>query len=109
MADRRLNLVVLLVPLVALPLCPPSAVGQDSKSAKKTRILFIGKEPDHPWGSHMYLHASKVLARCAERSGNVETVVASRWPKDPAPLRQVDTIIPSAVAGRTRRFVTNSI
>ncbi len=93
MADRRLNFVVLLVPLVTLPLCASSAVGQDSNSAKKTRILFIGKEPDHPWGSHMYLHASKVLAHCAERSGNIETVIASRWPKDPAALRQVDTIV----------------
>ena len=63
------------------------------RAEEPTRVLFIGKEPDHPWGTHMYLHASKVLARCVELSGNVETTVVSRWPKDPNVLKDVDTIV----------------
>ena len=36
-----------------------------------TKILFVGKNPDHPYGSHMYLHVCGVLAKCAEQSAAV--------------------------------------
>ncbi len=66
---------------------------EGAESDKQTKVLFIGKEPDHPWGSHMYLHASKLLAECVQRSGNVDTFVADRWPKDKSQLTGVDTIV----------------
>lgn len=62
-------------------------------AAQETRILLIGKEPDHPYGSHMYLHTCSVLARCLELTPGVETVVSNGWPKDPQTLAGVKAIV----------------
>lgn len=59
----------------------------------KTRILFIGKDPDHPHGSHMYMHTSAMLAKCAELTPGVETVVANGWPKDARAIDGVKSIV----------------
>lgn len=59
----------------------------------KTRILFIGADPDHPHGSHMYLHTSRALARCAENAPNVEAIVSKGWPKDAKILDGVKAIV----------------
>jgi len=61
--------------------------------AARTKILLIGKEPDHPYGSHMYLHTCEVLAKCLALTTDVETVVSSGWPKDPAALAGVSAIV----------------
>src|SRR5262249_3073916 len=54
---------------------------------------FIGKGPDHPYGSHMYMHTSGVLAKCVALTPGVETVVSNGWPKDPKMLDGVKTIV----------------
>ena len=59
----------------------------------KTRILFIGKAPDHPYGSHMYLHICGMLAKCVELTPGVEAVVSNGWPKDAKMLEGVKTIV----------------
>jgi len=59
----------------------------------KTKILFIGKEPDHPYGSHMYMHTCSVLAECAELTPGVETVVSKGWPEDAKTLDGVKAIV----------------
>ena len=59
----------------------------------KTRILLIGKDPDHPYGTHMYMHACRVLAKCLERTPGVEAVVSNGWPKDEATLKGVKAIV----------------
>jgi len=59
----------------------------------KTKVLLIGKDPDHPHGTHMYLHVCHVLARCLELTPGVETVVSNGWPKDPKTLTGVKTIV----------------
>jgi hypothetical protein len=41
----------------------------------RTKIPFIGKSPDHGYGSRTYMHASGMLATCAERAANVDAVV----------------------------------
>lgn len=61
--------------------------------APKAKILFIGKNPDHPHGSHMYMHTCGVLARCAELTPGVETVVSNGWPKDRKTLEGVKAIV----------------
>ncbi len=61
--------------------------------AKTTKIVLIGNQPDHPFGSHMYLHECGMLARCLEQSPGVKAVVSDRWPKDPAVLKDVDAIV----------------
>lgn len=59
----------------------------------KTKILLIGKKPDHPFGSHMYMHTSGVLAECLKQTKGVETVVSQGWPEDPKLLEGVKTIV----------------
>ena len=59
----------------------------------KTKVLLIGKRPDHPFGTHMYLHTSEVLAKCLALSEDVETVVSDGWPKDAQVLEGVSTIV----------------
>lgn len=67
--------------------------GRGATADAETRILFIGKEPDHPYGSHMYMHACGVLAKCAELSPGVTTVVSRGWPEDPDTLQGVNAIV----------------
>ena len=31
------------------------------------KILLVGKEPDHPHGTHMYVHTSNILAKCCRK------------------------------------------
>jgi type 1 glutamine amidotransferase len=59
----------------------------------KAKILFIGKNPEHPYGSHMYMHTCGVLAKCAELTPDVETVVSNGWPKDAKTLEGVKSIV----------------
>src|ERR1700682_3638534 len=40
----------------------------------KAKVLLIGKQPDHPYGSHMYLHTCRMLAECLRLNG-LEAVV----------------------------------
>jgi type 1 glutamine amidotransferase len=59
----------------------------------KTKILFIGKNPDHAYGSHMYMHTCGMLAKCVELTSGVETVVSNGWPKDGKTLEAVKAIV----------------
>lgn len=63
------------------------------EAGTKAKVLFIGKKPDHPFGSHMYLHTCGVLAKCLAHTEGVETVVSQGWPKDAALLEGVSTIV----------------
>jgi type 1 glutamine amidotransferase len=59
----------------------------------KTKVLLIGKDPDHPYGSHMYMHTCGVLAKCLQRTAGVEAVVSNGWPKDAKALEGVKAIV----------------
>lgn len=61
-------------------------------SAEPATILFIGHKRDHPHKSHEYLAASRLLARCVERTPGVRGVVSDGWPKDAASLEGVRAI-----------------
>ena len=58
----------------------------------KATVLFIGKQPDHPFGTHMYLHTGHMLQKCLQNNG-VATVVSDGWPKDKTKLDGVRTIV----------------
>jgi type 1 glutamine amidotransferase len=60
---------------------------------KRTRIVLIGHAPDHPFGSHMYLHECHVLAKCLNQTAGVDAVVSDRWPRDAAVLDSVRAIV----------------
>lgn len=62
-------------------------------AAEETKVLFVGKQPDHPFGSHMYLHTSRVLARCLAKTDGVTTQISNGWPTDEHLLDGVDTIV----------------
>jgi type 1 glutamine amidotransferase len=65
------------------------ATAEESRSGK---ALLIGKQPDHPYGSHMYLHTCRMLGECLRLNG-LQSAVSDGWPKDEAELRDVKTIV----------------
>jgi hypothetical protein len=40
----------------------PAGGAADAGEKTSTRILLIGVNPDHPHGTHMYIHAARLLA-----------------------------------------------
>jgi hypothetical protein len=58
-----------------------------------TRILLIGKNNDHAYGTHEYMFECNLLARCLKQTKGVETVVSNGWPKDEAQLKGVKAIV----------------
>ena len=64
-----------------------------AQNKAKTKILFIGKNPDHAFGTHMYMHTCEMLAKCVSLTPGVETVVSNGWPKDAKTLDGVKTIV----------------
>jgi len=75
--------------LLVFAACAVSAA-EDTPPAK---ILFIGKQPDHPYGSHMYLHTCGMLAKCVELTPGVETVVSSGWPEEAEKRKDLKAIV----------------
>ena len=61
-------------------------------SAETKKVLFIGKQPDHPFGTHMYLHTCGMLAKCLANHG-VETVISDGWPQDAETLADIDAMV----------------
>ena len=60
---------------------------------KSTKILLIGKERDHPYRTHEYMHECRLLGKCLEQTPGVKTVVSKGWPADPAVLDDVNAIV----------------
>lgn len=82
--------------LVALAAASATFAAEKAETAAK--VLFVGKQPDHPYGSHMYLHTCRMLAECARLNG-LEPVVSDGWPADRAALEGVRTIVVYASPG----------
>src|SRR5262249_12686262 len=80
---------------IGLAMCLFVLVGEPARAQQKakTQILLIGKNPDPPYGSHMYLHTCGVLAKCLALTPKVEAVVSNGWPKDPKTLEGVKAIV----------------
>ncbi len=64
-----------------------------SRADTKAKVLFVGKQPDHPFGTHMYLHTCGMLAKCLALEEGVESVISNGWPKDAGVLKGVRTIV----------------
>ena len=79
-----------LLTVFLLALLSSVALGADQA---KTKILFIGKNPDHPYGSHMYMHVGAMLAKCVELTPGMETVVSNGWPQDAKAVAGVKSIV----------------
>jgi len=76
-----------------------AAAAPAASAQEKTTILLIGKQPDHPWGTHMYLHTLEVLSKCLRQTEGVGTVISDLWPRDPSKLAGVKTIVVYADPG----------
>jgi type 1 glutamine amidotransferase len=64
-----------------------------AEAETQSKVIFIGKEPDHPFGTHMYMHTGKMLSKCLALTEGVETVVSQSWPQDPRVLEGASTIV----------------
>src|SRR5581483_4994675 len=53
-----------------------------SAGDKKIRILLIGKDRDHAFGTHEYMSECELLAKCLKQTGGIDTVVSNGWPKE---------------------------
>lgn len=67
-----------------------TAHAQQTSNAK---ILLVGTRPDHPWATHMYSHECRVLAQCLRLTGGVEAITVEDWPRDPAMLAGVKSLV----------------
>jgi outer membrane protein assembly factor BamB/type 1 glutamine amidotransferase len=65
----------------------------EAPGQKTTRILLIGKDRDHPYGSHEYMTECNLLAHCLQQTPGVETIVSNGWPTDPEKLKDVKAIV----------------
>lgn len=63
------------------------------QAEKSPKVLFVGKQPDHPFGTHMYLHTCDMLAKCLSLDTEIETVVSDGWPKDASMFKGLSTIV----------------
>jgi type 1 glutamine amidotransferase len=68
----------------------PTPVGAAEEA--KARIILVGTRPDHPPGTHLYLHECNLLAKCLQQTRGVEALVVQDWP-DETTLRGVKAIV----------------
>lgn len=89
---RQHSTVWLVLSVLTLWTASQSARGQDASVKPAVKVLLIGKQPDHPFGTHMYLHTSRMLSKCLARNG-VQAVVSDGWPADEEKLKDVAAIV----------------
>jgi type 1 glutamine amidotransferase len=77
--------------LVSLAVCLAFAPGLIA--GEKTRVLLIGKDRDHPYGTHEYMTECALLAKCLRQTSGVDTVVSNGWPRDAEMLKDVKAIV----------------
>jgi type 1 glutamine amidotransferase len=88
--QRSASLFAVAAILVATVATAPLATAEEGGEKK---ILLIGHELDHAWGTHMYLPTCELLAKCLRQTPGVEAVVSDGWPKDKKELAGVDAIV----------------
>ena len=77
-------------------LAPPSVPAAERpgrSSGRATKILLMGHKPDHPPGTHLYMHECGLLAKCLRQTSGVETIVSDGWPADAAAIKDVAAIV----------------
>lgn len=79
----RCLLVLAAAPLAAAPLA----------AAEPTKIVFIGKDRDHPYLTHEYMADCALLAKCVQQTDGVEASVHRGWPTDPEAIKGVKAIV----------------
>jgi type 1 glutamine amidotransferase len=75
------------------PAAKPETGAKSFSSDAAARILLIGTPPDHPHGTHMYIHECGLLAKCLEQSPGVDAVVSLGWPADEVLVDAANAIV----------------
>lgn len=70
---RRIFLATFLVLFVSLT--------QAQCGEKTAKILLVGKDRDHPYGTHEYMTECKLMANCLQQTKGISTVVSNGLPK----------------------------
>ncbi|MFB3902156.1 MAG: ThuA domain-containing protein [Acidobacteriota bacterium] len=60
---------------------------------RKTKILLIGKDRDHPYQTHEYMAWANLLAKCLRQTPDIEPIVSNGWPEDRSVLTGLDAIV----------------
>lgn len=80
--------------------CLAFLVAGASLAGEPLQVMLLGKERDHPYGTHMYLFECELLAKCLRQMKDVEVKVVDGWPDDAKELEEVDVLVTySADAG----------
>ncbi len=95
MAPRVMRAVLGAGAAVLAAVSEPPASAPGANGAEKTKIVLMWTARDHPWGSHMYEHECRLLAKCLNQTPGVEAVVSPdpEWPKDAAVLAGAKAIV----------------
>src|SRR6478672_6783317 len=72
--------------------CLVAIAGSAWAADPPAKVLLIGKQPDHPYATHMYLHTSRMLGECLKLNG-LEAAVSDGWPQDAEQLKGVKAIV----------------
>ncbi len=81
--------------LLALVLAGCAAHPALAPAPARTRILLLWTALDHPFGTHMYEHECRVLARCLAQTPGVEAIVCPEpeWPRDESVLDGISALV----------------
>ena len=87
---RTIHCCLLLVLLCAATF-PTTARATEPGGEKK--ILLIGHQLDHAWGTHMYLPTCQMLAKCLMQTPGVNAIVSDGWPEEKGMLEGIDALV----------------
>ena len=92
MLSYRTSICLCLTYIVLRISIPLSCVVAAEPGGEK-KILLIGHNLDHAWGTHMYLPTCKILAKCLTQTPGVNAIVSDGWPKDKNAIKGVDALV----------------
>ncbi|MCI0461536.1 MAG: ThuA domain-containing protein [Gemmataceae bacterium] len=72
---------------------PLLSAGGQKAGGEKIKVLLIGKDRDHAFGTHEYMTDCSILATCLRQTPGIEPIVSNGWPKDPEMLKGVKAIV----------------
>ena len=87
------TLICLCLTYLCLGKAVPSGIVVAAEPGGEKRILLIGHDLDHAWGTHMYLPTCNILAKCLMQTPGVNALVSDGWPKDKSVLKGIDAVV----------------
>ena len=85
-------LLLVLFCAATFPATAPTTARATEPGGEK-KILLIGHQLDHAWGTHMYLPTCQMLAKCLMQTPGVNAIVSDGWPKEKGMLEGIDALV----------------